>query len=186
MNKGVFVDLQGTLGGDPYGNITDFYFFENSKKSLKLLSSAGFLLFVITNQSQIAKGIITQQQFDDKARELKQNLKDEGIILREIYYCPHQKSDHCICRKPSPYFPLLAKEKFDLNLAECYFIGDIYRSDIVMAQNVGAHPLLVKTGKGMESLQQLNGTEEAKTTVVVEDIWAAANYIVNHGTESDK
>lgn len=162
MTAGVFLDLQGTMGGDAYGDITGFSFFPSTKPGLRLLSNTGLLLFIITNQSKIACGVITQKQFEDKAKELKKELEIEGIHIQEIYCCPHSKEDMCICRKPSSFFPKIAAERFNLDLSRSFFIGDIYRSDIVMAQNVGATPILVRTGKGEESikiLKQMNITD---------------------------
>lgn len=153
--KAVFLDLQGTLGGDAYGNITDFSFFDYTKEALRILEKCGFLLFVITNQSQIAKGVISRKDFDRCAEKLIGCLADEGIHITQIYVCPHQKTDHCVCRKPNGYFPQLAAKKYGVSLQDSYFIGDIYHSDIEMARNVGARAVLVLTGKGQDSLLEM-------------------------------
>lgn len=59
-NKAVFLDLQGTLGGEGLGDIMDFEFFSYSIEAIKLLNKNGILAIVVTNQSHIAKGILVR------------------------------------------------------------------------------------------------------------------------------
>ncbi len=174
--KAVFLDLQGTLGGEAFGNITDFTLFDYSKEALRILEKCGFLLFVVTNQSQIAKGIISRDDFDRCAKKLVSLLADEGIHITEIFVCPHQKTDRCVCRKPNGYFPHLAAEKYGVSLEDSYFIGDIYHSDIEMARNVGARAILVLTGKGQDSLLEMK-ERPYERVVVRENVLEAAKMI---------
>ncbi|MDD7535265.1 MAG: hypothetical protein SPK48_03575, partial [Bullifex sp.] len=77
--RAVFFDLQGTLGGSAYGDITSFAFFDNAKEALRIIQDCGYLLFIITNQSRIAKGIISHDDFDHSADRLISELRESGI-----------------------------------------------------------------------------------------------------------
>ncbi len=177
---GVFLDLQGTLGGDPLGDVTDFSFYPNSKEALKLFAGMGIRLFIITNQSRIAKGLISQAEFDGKMGKLIHELESDGIHIDKVFCCPHQKSDNCVCRKPSVYFPTIAQQEFNIELSRSFFVGDIYRSDMGLAKQAGGIGVLVLTGQGKKSLEQMSSLDAAETydkIHVATDILEAAEWI---------
>lgn len=174
--RAVFFDLQGTLGGSAYGDITSFAFFDNAKEALRIIQDCGYLLFIITNQSRIAKGIISHDDFDHSADRLISELRESGISVEKVFCCPHRKEDGCSCRKPKPYFPKIAAEEYGLNLSECIFIGDIYHSDVEMARNVGSKAYLVMTGAGHASLEEMK-LSPYERVVLTENILSAAHEI---------
>lgn len=178
--RAVFLDLQGTLGGSAYGDITSFTFFDNALEALRIIRDCGYLLFIVTNQSRIAKGIISQDEFDRSAFRLVSELKNSGITVEKVFCCPHRKEDGCRCRKPKPYFPNLAAEEYGLDLSNCIFIGDIYHSDVEMARNTGAKAFLVMTGAGHESLDEMR-LSPYERVAVAEDILSAAREIEKEG-----
>ncbi len=194
MNKnniGVFIDLQGTLGGESLGDISNFIFYNNAKQALLKLSNYNIPIFIITNQSHISKGIITYEMYKDGEQKILNELNESGITIKEIFVCPHQEKDHCICRKPSLFFPNIAKEKYSLDLTKCYFIGDILRSDIKMAENAGGIGVLVKTGQGKKSLEKLHSltiSQRYPKIIILEDIEEAVKKIIldiNNGEENE-
>lgn len=180
-NVGVFIDLQGTLGGESLGDISNFTFFNNAKKALLKLSDINIPIFIVTNQSHIAKGIITLEDYKRGEKKLLKELRDSNINIKEIFVCPHQEKDHCKCRKPSVFFPNIAKEKYSINLTNSYFIGDIFRSDMKMAQNAGGIGILVQSGQGQKSANIYNDlpeNERYSRIIIVKDIEEAVNRIV--------
>lgn len=90
---------------------------------LKALQSAGFLLIIITNQSGVAKGLMTLEDLDKINHKLERELSLAGIMVK-IYFCPHDDRDHCSCRKPKPGLILRAMKDYDLRPEDCWIVGD--------------------------------------------------------------
>jgi histidinol phosphatase-like enzyme len=89
--KAVFLDLQGTLGGEGIGDIRNFSFFSFSADAIKLINDAGLLTIILTNQSHIADGYFTLEYFHERVNELKDELSIKGAYLDGVYCCPHRK-----------------------------------------------------------------------------------------------
>ena len=124
-------------------------------EGLKLWQNEGYRLVIVTNQSGISRGYFT---YDD-VRAIHEKILEEygkfGITFEDILICPHQPSDNCYCRKPSPYLLETYSQHHHLDLARSYFIGDA-PSDIECAINAQCQPVLVLTGRGEETLQHLS------------------------------
>ena len=110
MNKAVFLDRDGTLNPDP-GYISDpkdFNLYEGVGENLLRLKKAGYLLILITNQSGISRGLISEKQLEAVHAKLQKLLTEKGAKLDGIYYCPHHPNhpykgvSDCNCRKPKP------------------------------------------------------------------------------------
>jgi D-glycero-D-manno-heptose 1,7-bisphosphate phosphatase len=180
-NIGVFIDLQGTLGGESLGDISNFKFYDNAKKALLKFNENNINIFIVTNQSHIAKAVITLEEYKEGELKLLEELDESGINIKEIYYCPHRQSDNCTCRKPSLFFANIAKEKYSLDLTQSYFIGDILRSDMKLAENAGGIGILVQTGQGKISKDKYNSLaidERYPRINILENIEDAANWIL--------
>jgi histidinol-phosphate phosphatase family protein len=151
----VFLDRDGTLLED-YGYLGDpakAVLFPETIPALRRLADR-FLLFIVTNQSGVAKGLLTPEdvrRVNDRIRGL---LADAGIVIQETYSCPHQRSDACACRKPNPHFGRLAQSAFDLDLAGSFVVGD-HPSDVEFAANLGARGVYVLTGHGRKHREEL-------------------------------
>jgi histidinol-phosphate phosphatase family protein len=91
--------------------------------ALRRFQEAGYHLVVISNQSGIGRGVITQDQYELVARRIADVLGEHGIHAA-TYYCPHSPDDRCQCRKPNPYLLLRAARDLDIDLARSYMIGD--------------------------------------------------------------
>lgn len=98
----VFLDLQGTLGGEGLGDIREFTFYPFAIPAVRLLNEAGLLAIVVTNQSHISKGFFTLEYFKEKMEILKKELAEGGAHLDAVYCCPHTSQDVCSCQKPKP------------------------------------------------------------------------------------
>lgn len=175
----VFFDLQGTLGGESLGDIRDFSFYPFSIEALRLIAAANLSIFFVTNQSRIAKGMLTQADFDAKTESILEELQSSGVAITKVYCCPHLRIQHCNCKKPSVYFLKQAEAEFDINLAGSYVMGDIYESDIIMAKTAGAKSILVLTGQGQNSLEIMKRRGKTlQPDFVADDALAAAKWIL--------
>lgn len=147
MNKAVFLDRDGVLireRGD-YNYLPEHFIINDGVvEALQILQQKNFLLIVVSNQSGVAKGIYTNeavQQFHDK---LSAELKMDGIIFSEMYFCPHHPDvSLCLCRKPLSLMLEKALARFQINPAESILIGDAQR-DIDAAQSAGVKSFLIK------------------------------------------
>jgi D-glycero-D-manno-heptose 1,7-bisphosphate phosphatase len=156
MKKAVFLDRDGTLIKDNgyISNIKDVVFYNFTFECLRKLQKK-YLLFIVTNQSGISKGFLSIDDLDYVHNYILNKLSEKGIVIREIYSCPHVKEDNCICRKPNPYFINLAKEKYNLDVENSFVIGD-HPSDIGLAINSGAKGIYVLTGHGQKHYNEID------------------------------
>lgn len=184
MRKAVFLDLQGTLGGDGLGDVVDFSFFPFSVKAIKMLNDFNMLAIVVTNQSHISKGYFTYEEFNRKINELKDELKQKDAYLDAVYCCPHTKEDKCKCKKPLPGMILKAQEDFNINIKESYVIGDMGADDMLLADSVGAKGILVRTGVGEGSLTNFRNTwKDVKAEYIADDVFEAVKWILEKETK---
>jgi len=178
--KAVFLDLQGTLGGDGFGDILGFAFFPFSACAIKLLNDVGLLSIVITNQTHISRGDFTYGEFEARMYELQQELAQSGAKLDSFYCCPHVPKDKCLCRKPQPGMLLQAQKDFDLDLSQCYLIGDRGDADIALARIVGCKAILVRTGLGCSSLGQYRDTwADIEPDYIAQDVLDGTRWIID-------
>jgi histidinol-phosphate phosphatase family protein len=142
---------------------------------LRLLKGAGFALVVITNQSAVARGILTLSRLNGLHETLRDMLGREGVTLDGIYACPHHPdfTGPCECRKPEPGMLKEAAEDLRLDLLSSYLVGDRW-DDIEAGRRVGVMGILVKTGYGEEeSLREVDSSAP-----VLEDLPAAVRWIL--------
>ena len=160
----IFLDRDGVINVDTgyVYEVDDFVFIEGVIEALLKLKQKGYLLVVVTNQSGIARGYFTEEQFMNLTEWMDWSLADRGIDLDGIYFCPHHPSEgddkyrkSCACRKPGPEMILDAAKHLNIDLAASYMVGD-KPSDIKAAINAGVgHKVMVETGKPI--------TEEGRT-----------------------
>lgn len=155
MNKAIFLDRDGTLNID-YGyvhEIDQFHFIEGSIEALQQLKQMGYLLVLVTNQSGIARGYFSEQQFLQLTEWMDWSLADRGVDLDGIYYCPHHpdgigefKQD-CDCRKPKAGMLNQAIKELKIDPARSIMIGD-KMEDMIAGKSAGIKTnILVRSGK---------------------------------------
>lgn len=155
VNKAIFLDRDGTLNVD-HGyvhQIDDFQFIEGSIEALQELKNMGYLLVLVTNQSGIARGYFSEEQFLSLTEWMDWSLADRGVDLDGIYYCPHHpegqgefKQD-CDCRKPKAGMLLQAIKELNIDPERSFMVGDkIEDLQAGFAAKVRSK-VLVKTGK---------------------------------------
>jgi len=145
-NKAVFLDRDGVLNqemGDYVRRFEDFHLLDNFD-ALKSLQQKGYLLLVATNQGGLAKGWYTEEELAKMHLHLKQAYHEQGIEITDIFYCPHHPdfTGDCDCRKPKPGLLLQGIEKYNLDPAKSYFIGDRER-DVEAATAAGVKGILI-------------------------------------------
>lgn len=153
-NKAVFLDRDHTIMEDP-GYLSDaagVKLLPGVELALKSLAQGGYRLVVVTNQSGIARGLLTEQTLEKIHQELARQLEQKGARLDAIYYCPYHpegtiepyaaESD---LRKPKPGMLLKAAAEMDLDLAACWMVGDSGR-DIEAGQRAGCRTVRLRAG----------------------------------------
>jgi len=120
-------------------------------EALRQLKEAGFRTFVVTNQSGIGRGLITEAQYRAVEGEFLRQI-GEGL-LDASYFCPDAPGTPSTRRKPEPGMLLEAAADFGIDLAGSYLIGD-KSADIECGRRAGVRTILVRTGYGAEAEQR--------------------------------
>ncbi|MCF1265172.1 D-glycero-beta-D-manno-heptose 1,7-bisphosphate 7-phosphatase [Morganella morganii] len=167
----VFLDRDGTINVDTgyLHEIDDFQFIENAIEAMQAIKQMGYALIIVTNQSGIARGMFTEDQFMHLTEWMDWSLADRGVDLDGIYYCPHHPEgtveefrQECNCRKPAPGMLLDAQKFLKIDMSNSYMVGDKLDDMLAgRAAEVGT-TVLVRTGKP-----------------VTEDAEAAADMVIN-------
>lgn len=170
-NYAVFFDRDGTLNEDPgyIGNPNQVKLLPGTGETLYFLKKKlGFKLIVISNQSGIARGLITKEMVESVNLKINELLNKQNVSIDAFYYChahpEFSTEEECKCRKPSPEMVFRASKDFNINLEGSYFVGDS-TSDIECGMNAGLKTILVKTGYGEESLSILKKQNKFPTFV---------------------
>jgi D-glycero-D-manno-heptose 1,7-bisphosphate phosphatase len=175
----VFLDRDGTIGEEMgyLNHLRRFHLYPFAARAIRRLNRRGIPVIVVTNQSGVARGFFPEALVRRVHRLLQKRLRAAGARLAGIYYCPHQKSDHCACRKPKTGMLRQAAREHALRLAGSWIVSDRY-SDLRMAPRVRARSILVKTGYGRGDYQWHRKTWPRQPDRVVEDLAAAVNVIL--------
>ena len=118
-----------------------------SLEALGKLATTGIKVSVVSNQSGIGRGAITQQAVDEVHQWLTALLAATGVDLVGIFVCPHDPDEGCDCRKPRPGLVRAAIEQSGVAADRSILIGDDLR-DLVAGRSAGVQVALVRTGKG--------------------------------------
>ena len=138
--KALFLDRDGVINIEKnyIYKIKDFEFIEGIFELCLYFQKLGFIIIVVTNQSGIARGMYSQEDFLTLTSWMKDKFKEQGIKISEVYFCPHHPdiSGECSCRKPLPGMLIEAEETFNLDLENSLLVGDSER-DIQAAKAAG-------------------------------------------------
>jgi len=150
MRRALFLDRDGILDElvfypshnewEAPRRVEDVRMIEGIREPLQRLADAGWLLFIVTNQPNVAKGKATVQD----VRAVHELVVGQlGVPIAKSYQCFHQASDRCVCRKPSPHFLLEAAREFGVDLAQSWMVGD-QDSDLLCGRNAGTRVALIE------------------------------------------
>ena len=127
-----------------------------SIEAIGRLSKAGYTIAVASNQSGLARGLFDRDALEAMHAKLHRLAGEAGGHIDRIVVCPHGPDDGCDCRKPKPGLLEQLAEHFGQSLEGVPVVGDSLR-DLEAAYAVGARPVLVRTGNGVEPEQKLSG-----------------------------
>jgi D-glycero-D-manno-heptose 1,7-bisphosphate phosphatase len=179
--KAIFLDRDGTLNKDT-GYLIEFEHFEllpGVENALRIFQDLGYRLFVVSNQSGVARGYFTYEAVEKLHSKIAAHLAGKGIILEEMLFCPHhvegkipEFTRDCECRKPKPGMLEMLRKKHDLDLKQSYMVGD-KPSDAETGVNAGAVGIWLKGAAGAreskEGGRRLDNAENIKEFVSLID-----------------
>ncbi len=144
-------------------------------EGLARFQAAGWPLVIVTNQSGIARGLISEAEYDVVRREVERQLSAAGITLAATYHCPHHPgiTGPCGCRKPGTLLYAQARDALQLDLAASVFVGDRWR-DIAAARAFGGRAILVPSADTPDDERSRAAREEQ----VAADLSAVADLVL--------
>jgi D-glycero-D-manno-heptose 1,7-bisphosphate phosphatase len=184
--KAVFLDRDNTVMEDP-GYIGDpkvVKLLPGVELALKSLSQCGYKLVVVTNQSGIARGLLTEQTLDKIHAELRRQLSQRGAHLDAIYYCPfhpegtiEEYAKESDLRKPQPGMLQLGAKELDIDLSQSWMVGDSAR-DIEAGQRAGCKTIRVRSRADHHATPGLEDDEAVQADYTVRNLVDAARVIL--------
>jgi len=150
LRRAVFLDRDGTLNravirdGKPYPPPTpaELEIFPDAPEALAALKAAGFLLIVVTNQPDVARGSRSREEIEALNAAVREKLP-----LDDVFTCYHDDPDHCGCRKPLPGLLLQAAAKHGIDLGASFMVGDLWR-DVEAGRRAGCRTVYLDRGYG--------------------------------------
>jgi mannose-1-phosphate guanylyltransferase/phosphomannomutase len=156
----IFLDRDGVLNAEINGvhRSGDLILTEDAGSAVRTINKAGIPAICVTNQPDIAKGMMSIEDFGAVSAMLDTRLAEAGAFLDDLFFCPHHPENgwpgevaalkiECDCRKPAPGMLLAAAQRHNLDLSKSWLIGDRY-ADVAAAHAAGARAILVQTGHG--------------------------------------
>ena len=136
--KSIFLDRDGVINIDKgyVYKIEDFEFKDGIFQLLQKLQKLNYQLFIITNQSGIARGYYSKEDFLFLSSWMLQEFQKHKIFIKKIYYCPHSPDNNCECRKPKIGMLNQADKEYGVDIKNSWLIGD-KESDIEAGHNFG-------------------------------------------------
>jgi len=173
MSKAVFLDRDGVINRNPPKGsyITrweEMHFFPDVAEGIGLLNRLGFRVIVVSNQRCVARGLVTAAELDTLHRRMCEQLAASGATIDGVYYCPHEKSPECHCRKPAPGMLLAAARTHRLDLTSSWMIGDS-EIDIEAGKSAGCRTV---------RLLECDSSADAKADVVAPSLREAIHAIL--------
>lgn len=151
MHPALFIDRDGVIIENRNSYVrswSDVSIYPQSLEALRRVKSSGYMVFIITNQSAVGRGIISQETALEINQRLVAEIENSGGRVDGVYMCPHAPQDDCSCRKPKPGLIEQALDEHEVDLSRSILIGDAI-SDIIAGQTAGvATNVLVLTGRG--------------------------------------
>ena len=148
MRRAVFLDRDGVInravvrGGKPYppANLAEMEILPGVPEALEALHKAGYLLIVVTNQPDVARGTVSRAAVEEMNNHVVSRLP-----IDEFRTCYHDSADCCICRKPSPGALLSAAALHDIDLKGSFMVGDRWR-DVEAGKRAGCQTIFIDYG----------------------------------------
>ncbi|EKZ99743.1 MULTISPECIES: D-glycero-beta-D-manno-heptose 1,7-bisphosphate 7-phosphatase [Cupriavidus] len=176
--KFVILDRDGVINrdSDQFIKTPDEWIpIEGSLEAIAMLNQAGYRVVVASNQSGIGRGLFEMSALNAMHEKMYKALANLGGRVEAIFFCPHTAADNCDCRKPKSGLYEQIGERFGIELRTAPTVGDSLR-DLQAGVAVGCIPHLVRTGKGMKTLEK-GGLPDG--TRVHDDLAAFARWLID-------
>jgi histidinol-phosphate phosphatase family protein len=184
--RAVFLDRDGCISPDELGYNSDpskYNLYPYTGPALRMLQNMGYLLFVVTNQSGIARGYFDIPALNRVHNRMKELLVKEGVRLKGVYFSPYFAQGtvppfniHHEDRKPGIGMFKRARQENPFNPGQSWMLGDRY-TDIAFGKRAGMKSVLLLSGHGAEELLAGTGDWEYKPDFIVENLLTAARLI---------
>jgi len=180
----VFLDRDGTLIEDVgyLDRVEQIAFYPWTVEALRALNLAGLPVVVITNQSGIARGYLTEASVEHVHRTMDVYVTGGGARIEAFYYCPHHPNGTvapyavaCDCRKPACGLIDRAARDLNIDAARSFVVGDKWL-DVGAARAAGARAILVRTGGG--KIEEANPQPGLTADAIVDNLAQAASWIL--------
>jgi D-glycero-D-manno-heptose 1,7-bisphosphate phosphatase len=180
--KLVILDRDGVINQDSANfikNPNEWIALPSSLEAIALLNQSGFRVAIATNQSGIARGLFDMATLNSIHDKMHRALAQVGGRIDALFYCPHSADDNCTCRKPKTGMIEDIGRRFSVDLNEVFGVGDALR-DLQAFADAGCKPILVRTGKGEETLAnaKLPNQSLPPNTLVFANLDEAAQHII--------
>tara|TARA_B100000767_G_scaffold275783_1_gene315557 strand:+ start:11307 stop:11852 length:546 start_codon:yes stop_codon:yes gene_type:complete len=180
MDKALFIDRDGVINQDNgyTFKVSDLQILDGVIEGLKAIQDLNYKIFIITNQSGIARGFFTLLDLQLFMKTLIMFLEDSDIFIKDYFYCPHhikgvlaEYTKLCECRKPRPGMIMQAKEKYNLDLSRSVLIGD-KESDILAGKEAKLLTNILITNKPLsnDSMASAGASDLIKAAKIIQQL----------------
>jgi D-glycero-D-manno-heptose 1,7-bisphosphate phosphatase len=180
--RAVFLDRDGTIIEDAgyLHSPEQVRLLPGAAGAIRRLNQRGHPVLVVTNQSGIARGLLSLDDYRSTERRLDQLLTDQRARIDGHYFCPHfpELTGPCECRKPGTLLYRQAGEQLGLDLSRSWWVGDRIR-DIAPSETFGGAGILVRTGAGESEAM----TARERGFMQVADLGEAADLILSSDSQ---
>lgn len=155
-SRAFFLDRDGTVikHFELMRRSSDLKLIPRADQAIKAMNDKGYLVFLVSNQPVVARGLATPEDIEIIHSDLRRLLEKKGARIDAAYFCPHHPDADvkkyrikCRCRKPEPGMILKAIKKFNIDPKKSFMVGDAM-IDVVAGRRAGLKTILVKTGPG--------------------------------------
>jgi D-glycero-D-manno-heptose 1,7-bisphosphate phosphatase len=184
----VFIDRDGTINEQMgyVNHVSRFRILPKVPQAIRMLNRHGFLVFVVSNQSGVARGYYPLDLVSTLHQLLVSRIRERKASIDGIFFCPHHPegsvpefSRNCDCRKPKTGLIEQACRSFEIDLRRSFIVGDMC-TDIELAHRAGITGILVKTGYGLGEIEYTLPQKTAKPAHIAEDLLDAVRWILDH------
>jgi D-glycero-D-manno-heptose 1,7-bisphosphate phosphatase len=181
---GIFLDRDGTINDeiDFLTNPDELHILKGSDNAIREANRLGLKVFIVTNQSGVARGLLSEERLEAIHSTLQNMLSERNAQIDAIYFCPHHPEFGepryrvaCDCRKPKIGMLKRAEQEFGIDLQKSFVIGD-RMIDVQTAHAAGATPILVLTGYGKDELE-ICKIHNIPVEIVAENLEAAMKFV---------
>ena len=169
LNKALFLDRDGVINveKDYLYKIEDFEFIDGIFELCRYYQNLGFIIFVVTNQSGIARGYYSEKDFNMLTSWMLEEFSKNSVEIKKVYHCPHHPdiSGECECRKPRSGMLLDAQKDFDIDLKNSILVGDKER-DIEAGLNAGLQETYM-----FDEFKTIESSKATRIVSKLENIW---------------